>query len=70
MNTGGNLGGIISIPSVGYLSGQHLWVVALSDRRRFRPRQRAGLVAIDVAAPLAATSRPIEGSGGRRYSEM
>jgi ACS family glucarate transporter-like MFS transporter len=28
MNTGGNLGGIIGIPIVGYLSGQHLWHTA------------------------------------------
>lgn len=28
MNTGGNLGGIIGIPMVGYLSGEHLWSTA------------------------------------------
>jgi ACS family glucarate transporter-like MFS transporter len=28
MNTGGNLGGIIGIPLVGYLSGEHLWGTA------------------------------------------
>jgi MFS transporter, ACS family, glucarate transporter len=28
MNTGGNLGGIIGIPIVGYLSGEHLWGAA------------------------------------------
>jgi len=28
MNTGGNLGGIISIPIVAYFSGQHLWFTA------------------------------------------
>src|ERR1700676_5047965 len=28
MNTGGNLGGIIGIPIVGYLSGEHLWRTA------------------------------------------
>jgi len=28
MNTGGNLGGIIGIPIVGFLSGQHLWHTA------------------------------------------
>jgi ACS family glucarate transporter-like MFS transporter len=28
MNTGGNLGGIIGIPIVGYLSGEHLWHAA------------------------------------------
>ncbi len=28
MNTGGNLGGIISIPTVAYFSGQHLWHTA------------------------------------------
>jgi hypothetical protein len=25
MNTGGNLGGIISLPIIGYLSGRHSW---------------------------------------------
>jgi sugar phosphate permease len=28
MNTGGNLGGIIGIPIIGYLSGEHLWRTA------------------------------------------
>jgi predicted MFS family arabinose efflux permease len=28
MNTGGNLGGIIGIPIVAYLSGEHLWRLA------------------------------------------
>jgi hypothetical protein len=28
MNTGGNLGGIISIPIVAHFSGQHLWHTA------------------------------------------
>jgi predicted MFS family arabinose efflux permease len=28
MNTGGNLGGIIGIPIVAYLSGNHLWNAA------------------------------------------
>jgi len=30
MNTGGNLGGIISLPIVGYFSGQHAWNTAFS----------------------------------------
>jgi predicted MFS family arabinose efflux permease len=28
MNTGGNMGGIIGIPIVAYLSGQHAWHAA------------------------------------------
>lgn len=28
MNTGGNLGGIIGIPIIAYLSGAHLWRLA------------------------------------------
>jgi predicted MFS family arabinose efflux permease len=28
MNTGGNLGGIIGIPIIAYLSGEHLWRLA------------------------------------------
>jgi predicted MFS family arabinose efflux permease len=28
MNTGGNLGGIIGIPIIGWLSGEHLWHAA------------------------------------------
>lgn len=28
MNTGGNLGGIVGIPIIGYLSGEHLWHAA------------------------------------------
>ena len=54
MNTGGNLGGIISIPIVAYLSGQHLWHTAFLVGAGFALLSALAWLGIDVAAPDAA----------------
>jgi MFS transporter, ACS family, glucarate transporter len=48
MNTGGNLGGIISIPVVGYLSQRHLWHAAFSIGVGFALVGALAWLAIDV----------------------
>jgi hypothetical protein len=50
MNTGGNLGGIIGIPIVAYLSGQHLWTAAFLVGVGFAVVAAAAWLGIDVAA--------------------
>jgi NAD(P)-dependent dehydrogenase (short-subunit alcohol dehydrogenase family) len=55
MNTGGNLGGIIGIPIVGYLSGEHLWHTAFVIGADFRSRARwRGSASIESAGRIAA----------------
>lgn len=49
MNTGGNLGGIISIPIVAYLSGRHLWFAAFLIGTGFALVSAVAWLAIDVA---------------------
>ena len=61
MNTGGNLGGIIGIPIVAYLSSQHLWATAFLVGAGFALVGAVAWLGIDVAAPVDAASRPIEG---------
>ena len=52
MNTGGNLGGIIGIPLVGYLSGEHLWRAAFVIGAGFAVASAAAWlgIAVDDAA--------------------
>jgi ACS family glucarate transporter-like MFS transporter len=52
MNTGGNLGGIISIPIVAYFSGQHLWFTAFVIGTGFALVSALAWLGIDVAAPV------------------
>ncbi|MDP8985148.1 MAG: MFS transporter [Pseudomonadota bacterium] len=54
MNTGGNLGGIISIPIVAYLSGQHLWHTAFVVGAGFALLSALAWLGIDVASADAA----------------
>ena len=56
MNTGGNLGGIISIPIVAYFSGQHLWYMAFLIGAGFALLSAVAWLGIDVATPVAASS--------------
>jgi MFS transporter, ACS family, glucarate transporter len=48
MNTGGNLGGIISIPIVAYFSGQHLWHTAFLIGAAFAIISALAWLGIDV----------------------
>ncbi|NNM61170.1 MAG: MFS transporter [Steroidobacteraceae bacterium] len=49
MNTGGNLGGIIGIPIVAYLSGHHQWHAAFLLGTGFALASAAAWLAIDVS---------------------
>jgi MFS transporter, ACS family, glucarate transporter len=54
MNTGGNLGGIIGIPIVGYLSGEHLWHAAFVLGAVFSCLCAAAWFWIEVEQPVDA----------------
>ncbi len=56
MNTGGNLGGIIGIPIVGYLSGQHLWHTAFVLGAVFSAASALAWLWIEVEQPVAAAA--------------
>jgi ACS family glucarate transporter-like MFS transporter len=60
MNTGGNLGGIISIPIVAYLSGRHLWFLAFLIGAGLALVSALAWLGIDVAAPIDAASPPLD----------
>ncbi len=51
MNTGGNLGGIIGIPIIGYLSGEHLWHAAFVVGAGFAVASAAAWLGISVDHP-------------------
>jgi sugar phosphate permease len=51
MNTGGNLGGIIGIPIVAYLSGQHLWHTAFVIGAAFAVASALAWLGIAVDQP-------------------
>jgi ACS family glucarate transporter-like MFS transporter len=59
MNTGGNLGGIISIPIVAHFSGQHLWHTAFLIGVGFALVSALAWLGIDVGS----TPRPATGDG-------
>jgi ACS family glucarate transporter-like MFS transporter len=54
MNTGGNLGGIIGIPIVGYLSGEHLWHAAFVLGAAFSILCALAWLWIEVEQPVDA----------------
>ena len=59
MNTGGNLGGIIGIPIVGWLSGEHLWHAAFVLGAVFSAACALAWFWIEVEQPVAdATHAP------------
>jgi MFS transporter, ACS family, glucarate transporter len=55
MNTGGNLGGIIGIPIVGYLSGEHLWHAAFVLGAVFSVACAVAWLWIEVEQPVDAS---------------
>jgi MFS transporter, ACS family, glucarate transporter len=65
MNTGGNLGGIISIPIVAYFSGRHLWFTAFLIGTGFALVSAATWLGIDVAAPVDHGALPVGADTGR-----
>jgi len=54
MNTGGNLGGIIGIPIIAYLSGEHLWRSAFVIGAGFAVASAAAWLGIAVDQPAIA----------------
>ena len=54
MNTGGNLGGIIGIPIVGFLSGHHLWRTAFVVGAGFAVVSAIAWLGIEVEQPAGA----------------
>lgn len=62
MNTGGNLGGIISIPIVAYLSGQHLWHLAFFIGAGFAAVSAVAWLGIEVNAATRSLAPAPEGT--------
>jgi sugar phosphate permease len=58
MNTGGNLGGIIGIPIIAYLSGEHLWRTAFLIGAGFAVASAVAWLGIAVDQPAAAVGHP------------
>ncbi|HEY5264247.1 MAG TPA: MFS transporter [Steroidobacteraceae bacterium] len=54
MNTGGNLGGIVGIPIVAYLSGEHLWRTAFVIGAGFAVASAVAWLGIEVEQPVDA----------------
>jgi len=54
MNTGGNLGGIIGIPIIAYLSGEHLWRAAFVVGAGFAVASALAWLVIEVDQPADA----------------
>jgi MFS transporter, ACS family, glucarate transporter len=54
MNTGGNLGGIISIPIVAYFSGHHAWHTAFIIGIAFAIVSAVAWLGIQIASPVEA----------------
>jgi len=62
MNTGGNLGGIISIPIVAHFSGQHLWQTAFLIGAAFAVVSAVAWLGIDVGSAAHNTGMGADGS--------
>jgi MFS transporter, ACS family, glucarate transporter len=58
MNTGGNMGGIIGIPIIGYLSGEHLWHAAFVIGAVCAVASAAAWLGIEVDQPADAETQP------------
>ncbi|GAC1675588.1 MAG: hypothetical protein NVS9B2_25700 [Steroidobacteraceae bacterium] len=64
MNTGGNLGGIIGIPIVAYLSGAHLWHAAFVIGAAFALASAAAWLGIEVEQPVAGGDLQVHAAFG------
>src|SRR5229473_2885301 len=65
MNTGGNLGGIIGIPIVGYLSGEHLWRTAFVLGAVFSVACAVAWLWIEVEQPVEADANHAAAEPGK-----
>jgi ACS family glucarate transporter-like MFS transporter len=63
MNTGGNLGGIISLPIVGYFSGLHAWPMAFFIGVGFAIVSAVAWLGIQIASPVETTEPPLVARG-------
>jgi len=72
MNTGGNLGGIIGIPIVAYLSSQHLWFFAFMVGAGCALLGAVAWWGIEVGMRVAPIPAPLEASVSRAgaYQEL
>ena len=59
MNTGGNLGGIISIPIVAYFSGLHAWHTAFFIGIVFAIVSAAAWLGIQIESPAESPAAPL-----------
>lgn len=59
MNTGGNFGGIISLPIVGYFSGHHAWPTAFLIGVGFAIVSALAWLGIEIASAEQATAPPL-----------
>jgi MFS transporter, ACS family, glucarate transporter len=62
LNTGGNLGGIIGIPVIAYLSGRHAWGAAFAVGSACALAAALLWLGIDAAQPVAGEDRPAGGA--------
>jgi predicted MFS family arabinose efflux permease len=61
LNTGGNLGGLIGIPIVAYLSGRGDWTAAFVIGTAFAMASAAAWMGVDTTRHIAdAPSTPVE----------
>jgi predicted MFS family arabinose efflux permease len=54
LNTGGNIGGLIGIPIVAYLSGHGAWTAAFALGTLFALAGAASWLGVDATRPFAA----------------
>ena len=64
LNTGGNVGGLIGIPIVAYLSGHGAWTAAFVIGTLFAVLGAAAWLGIDATRPFSAGERPIGSPDG------
>jgi ACS family glucarate transporter-like MFS transporter len=57
MNTGGNLGGLVGIPIVAYLSGEHLWRIAFIIGACFAVASAVIWLGIEVEQPVDSNAK-------------
>ena len=70
MNTGGNLGGIIGIPIIGYLSGEHWWRAAFVVGAGCAVASALAWLGIEVDQPANAGAQGTQRAGGTQLGDV
>ncbi len=70
MNTGGNLGGIVGIPIIAYLSGEHLWRTAFVIGAGFAVVSALAWLGIEVEQPVDGGAAQGHRDGGHGRLDM